>query len=529
MNKLFLFLAFFCLLFSCKEDEELLNLSMKEDLLKGPIYFSLNISYLEPTRASTTSSDEDSYVSSSDGEVASSQQEAKINSLLIVITKEGEKSVALKKMCYKDELEENKLTFYFLENEIEDLKNQNLNLYVLCNPNEDIISDDFSLDAIYKMDEMGEPWEDGNMLMSNAQAFTFSLPKDLSQYRKLSEPFSLGTLYVEHSFAKINLSFNKGRLFSLTAYDETKHKNVDTQVILDKLALINLSNEFYLFKRVAPSKSNSFEADLSSTKILGTETSNNWVIDVDASEKLSFSGNSISSNFNSHLCDPSSWQWIDLSSLQEKETSSIDLGYLPENTLPSIDSQKLGALTGIVFHAMITCEDFPEVFGSLGDSPIMIYNNIIYTGSRAMMDAGENLNDDRLYSIGKTIYDYETSSSYHDIKNVEGILLLESLGVSWVWTTDNYSSDCYYYYFIEHNKDEDEENSPMEFAVVRNNQYSLSLEDISGYGHLYQGEYTYNSDKSSLYSDPNPIDPDKLVKTLNSYSKVNFSSLSWTR
>ncbi|EJW95826.1 hypothetical protein EVA_16071 [gut metagenome] len=72
---------------------------------------------------------------------------------------------------------------------------------------------------------------------------------------------------------------------------------------------------------------------------------------------------------------------------------------------------------------------------------------------------------------------------------------------------------CYYPYWIRHHNDDKNPNlTPMEFAVVRNNYYQMTINTVKGIG-----EYK-------------PVDPDPTVPddTQDSFLDVKVKVLPWT-
>lgn len=77
---------------------------------------------------------------------------------------------------------------------------------------------------------------------------------------------------------------------------------------------------------------------------------------------------------------------------------------------------------------------------------------------------------------------------------------------------------CYYYYWNKHNVDDLEGTmSPMEYAVVRNNVYRISVTGIRYFGHP---RITAN--------DPDPLTPDSPCEKNDLYMSVNVEVADWT-
>ena len=77
---------------------------------------------------------------------------------------------------------------------------------------------------------------------------------------------------------------------------------------------------------------------------------------------------------------------------------------------------------------------------------------------------------------------------------------------------------CYYFYWNRHNdNNKPSVMGPMEFGVVRNNVYKLSVTNISKLGHPRLTE-----------NDPDPKDPDDPDEDAKIYFDVNVEVLPWT-
>lgn len=77
---------------------------------------------------------------------------------------------------------------------------------------------------------------------------------------------------------------------------------------------------------------------------------------------------------------------------------------------------------------------------------------------------------------------------------------------------------CYYYYWNKHNVDDLEGTmSPMEYAVVRNNVYRISVTNVRYFGH-----------PRISANDPKPLKPDSPCEENDLYMSVNVEVADWT-
>lgn len=78
---------------------------------------------------------------------------------------------------------------------------------------------------------------------------------------------------------------------------------------------------------------------------------------------------------------------------------------------------------------------------------------------------------------------------------------------------------CYYYGWIRHNNNNDPlVMGPMEFGVVRNNVYQISVKSIKHIGHPLPGD---------IPTDPEPPTPDEDDEPKDPYIELGFKSLPW--
>ncbi len=231
--------------------------------------------------------------------------------------------------------------------------------------------------------------------------------------------------------------------------------------------------------------------------------------------------------------------------------------YATENTIPGMNKQENGISTGIVFKGKIqVTENAPQTLqdainGATGkpdadDAILYAYSNQLYVSwtevRRAALDATANEEFKKAVfgtpknTPSETVYSDDTESPdhlwniWHNEKNHNDAAALSAfkkvatnkdhqftLYQSSIDENDGAGYYCYYFYWNRHN---DNGNNgvmgPMEFAVVRNNVYKLSVVDINRLGHPRLSE-----------NDPDPVDPGTPDEKGDIYLKLSVEVLPW--
>ena len=383
---------------------------------------------------------------------------------------------------------------------VKELTGQTLNVYVFCNPTEELKSlakntpqgtlpTDF-VDKIYTLSdfESDAAWQPGHFPMSNARAYTTTLPDSWNGYRAIASPFPLlgdEELEVERSIARFDYKTVKPEnRYPVSAdpaqIDETENPGVEIQ--LTQAAFVNVSKSFYYLRRVG-------DEGLANIRLCGVETKDNYVIDTDAAYKLEITNGwfAKAEYFYSNLEEPSTWVWDSLAALTETEEDNPWGGdteptqgfhiwrYLPENTAPSRESQVNAISTGIVFKGRIVpgtdCDPQLAAVLEAGEEPVYVYKNKLY-GTWSMAEAAGETNEELRVAWNAVEKNEEslTEAGFTEYKPVNGIY------------------ENYYFYWNIHNdnKVDDPEApdylGPMKFAVVRNNVYKLKVDAIFNFG-----------------------------------------------
>lgn len=353
-----------------------------------------------------------------------SDNENKVNEIMMIFTKDDYEIIAYGTQESVSEIDKtgkvksvqkiNKSVlsaYYGSDNSLTDSE-KNINVILIANGTQgikDVITaayqnkDKTWVDAVCAVNETGATNDNtsiwggdkhtGGFLMTSSEIVKKGLPKNFSDWEhhtSAADAFQLsginhagtdqaidnsGAIKIERSVARFD--FRDGSPKGENTYDVVKdtNGNVLLQIKLGKMSLVNMSKNFYFFRRV----SGNGLAD--GAVIGGTETSGNYVVDTDAAQKNEdafITGLGFAENFNFGLFHISGntatidvqarnqWYTSKISDVLEGEKDNFngwtgnekpteDPGYhiwryVTENTIPGpVDRQVAGITTGVVF------------------------------------------------------------------------------------------------------------------------------------------------------------------------------------
>lgn len=464
---------------------------------------------------------------------------------------------------------------------------QEVNVYIFCNPLPELrevfknmteANKKEWVNSIATVNETTDRfWGGANhkqgFLMSNATLAKKTLPATMDEWKDFStesKAFNLsginnkfsdakvidntGNIAVERSVARFDFRDGSSTETGANTYDVVKveagegETQTIVQIQLQKMALVNMSKDFYYLRRVS---SNGLKIDAS---ICGVETNGNYVVDTDADAKNGSIANfDFASHFNFCFGSGTGEDWtIDATARNGWYTSKISevlageednvatpavsdnrrykiWRYVTENTIPNVNNQMYGISTGIVFKGKMLPTDqtegkLREAFESVsgdGDTDAILYeylgnlyvtweevraaaitegsNTAFYaavfgtpnnTPALAKDAVGETTGTPAVYSDDVKSPDYLWAQWKEGL--VDNALAFKHAATGAKFTLYQSSIDddegagyyCYYYYWNRHNDNgEAGTMGPMEFAVVRNNVYKLSVTNIHRLGH----------------------------------------------
>ncbi len=268
---------------------------------------------------------------------------------------------------------------------------------------------------------------------------------------------------------------------SLDAYPLTSNGATYATIKLHQYKLVNLPTKYYMYRHVADLTTFTEPASYSLTTNFGDVSDNDgYVIDPFFFQKDSATISTVVANndyFASPLADVATD--VDWTGMESANNSSIN--YTLENTHYA-NAQLTGYTTGIVFQAIISPTEILTATGTtVNDDTIYYCNTVFYNSIETLkLKMGGDI------QINGVSIDENTSDSELESINIVRLVLENS----------NYL--CYYNYWIKHVDDGDNQNlNPMEFVIVRNNYYKLTVTSIAGMGTGKPDVTTDNKDQTS--------------------------------
>lgn len=409
---------------------------------------------------------------------------------------------------------------------------KSVNVYVYCNPTQELKEAESinvnTMTYALKSETDETIWTNNKFLMTNADDdYERTLPANLDDYRVETNPFDLETIKVERAAARFD--------YKSTVTDETytlmedEEGKPEVTVTLTDMALVNLSKEFYYLRRV------SADGTSTSATIGGTETNTNYVVDTDYEWKGKYSEETTdkASHFfyvyNPNSASTTDYAWTSISSLtSEDNDESWNSGenandnrkgykiwrYATENTIPAqVSNQKKGITTGVAFKGEI--KGVSEGMKTLlnGTNTVYVFDNILWGTWDNVKTAAEAKESDKTTLSNPSLsaaYNKATKEGYTDAKAV-------AAGFTIFKPNANKKYEVLYYYWNRHNDNNNNGSmGPMEFAVVRNNVYKLSVTGVDKFGHPTDPD-----------DDPDPENPEDPDEEDDVYFKVAVEVLPW--
>lgn len=573
-------------------------------------------------RSGTNTPGDGDYGTSTDGTEVGKDYENEVGEVLLVLattndgfiahsiveeTKDAIKELAGASFNTTKKISKSTLGDYYSKdnvNEDGNLKNDEIHVYVFCNPTQalkSVITAETSgstkwVDAIAEVSQ--EIWKEKSFLMSNAIIAKKRLPKKLdywNDYTSESKAFDLsgnnssgtdrevnnpGAIKVERSVARFD--FKDASEEGNNTYNVVKKDDQTImQIQLQKMALVNMSKNFYYLRRVSEN------GEKDGWNICGVETATNYVVDTDCDFKKE--ANIDVKDYEKHFLYPlgnvtdgvwkidvaarGQWDTHDIAEVLEGTEDNYNnkqeykiWRYVTENTIPSVMRQKQGLSTGIVFKGKMIAPEGADPESSLvqalnsvtgdpkKDKILYTYLTNIYVTWKevraAALESGasrefykavfgtptnaenicvEEVEKSAVYSNDSNSPDFLWNDWHERQDHIDDDLYwnrFREAAVKSLFTIYQSSSEdnsdpgyyCYYFYWNRHNDNgKSGEMGPMEFAVVRNNVYKLAVTGINKLGHPRISD-----------NDPDPVDPDDPDESGNVYLTLSVEVLPWT-
>lgn len=420
------------------------------------VYISIDMTMPSTMSGARSSTNDDG--TSTDGTEAATAEECAIKSMLLVFTSADDNTTLLHTLIGESAIKPEGAegtrytasTALRLADVTEAIAGKQVNLYVLANPLTGpmgtLAAGNFNCKtAQYNVQSLADVQLStlGALPMSNADTYSISglTAEELSKHISADSPLILNT-YGTGSLADTPLSLER----SVARIDYKDGSPADTDphtyplgksgytLQVESLQLINVSKSMYCLRHT------STDGNDANTVVFGTEKKESgYVMDTDAPLK----------HGNGNDLPPSHFIMPEATSIPSSIKTSGDYyfwTYVTENTIPSADKQLQGYSTGIKFHTRITGAPADV---KLDDATSITIN---YQGEEAIVNRADD------------------GGFYID-----------------------------YYYFIQHNDNNVQGvMGPMEYAIVRNNIYRLSLESIDALPRPYDPEKPDEDDRITL-------------------------------
>ena len=371
--------------------------------------------------------------------------------------------------------------------------------------------------------------------MTNADNdYKRTLPANLDNYKVESNPFDLETIKVERAAARFD--------YKSSDADETytlmeKDGKAEVTVTLTDMALVNLSKEFYYLRRVS-ADGTSTNAAIGGTEVGGTSA--NYVVDTDADWKSSYPSGSESDHFyytyQPNDAGASTYDWDKIadvtgaSGTADTDNSWNEDGtkgdykiwrYATENTIPKGTDdglQKKGITTGVAFKGEIkgVSDDMRTLLN--GTNTVYVFDNILWgTWNDVKTAAAKKESDNTTLANPLLAAAYNKAMEDPDASDTEIEKKAVAAGFTIFKPNANKKYEVLYYYWNRHNDNNNNGSmGPMEFAVVRNNVYKLSVTGVNKFGH-----------PTNPGDDPDPENPEDPDEEDDVYFKVAVEVLPW--
>lgn len=455
-----------CAIAGCSDDELNGNKGINPGHPDDAVYMNVTVQLPVAggnTRSETDSDNDDDYGTSTDGTEVGKDYENIVSQILLVLADKNDNFItcgeqhSLKtetngKVNTTQKINKSTLAAYYKENG--EAKDQDIHIYVFCNPTQELLN-------IFKTGPAGNNWVNevaefeespngevakGGDILGNAnenhpnhkKGFLMSTATRNGVEKEIPARFSYWEDYttadkafnfsgingaendlkyvdngkaipVERAVARFDFKDGSKEGDQIYTIAENEDNKATLQIKLTKMALVNMSKHFYYLRRIS---SNGMDTN---SKIAGTETGNNYVVDTDSEQK---STQTLGANygydkyFNFCLGHVENNEWsIDQNARGQWYTSQITdvlesekdnewkptnkedyhiWRYVTENTIPADEKlERNGITTGIVFKGkMLTTENTPKslkdaiegvkVGGSTVNPILYSYENKLY-------------------------------------------------------------------------------------------------------------------------------------------------------
>lgn len=522
MKKLtFLFAALLVMAVGCNKEMN----PQKGDAPEEQVFLSFKIA-MPDVKSSTDSDADDSYGSSDanpDIEVGTSDENTVKSIDIILADENGEKKAEALNITQVQGVTTETYVASFNRKDVFEAEDYRVYIYV----NGDL---EYSQDAVYTIasDNLeSNIAKKDEFLMTNADDDNLiTMPADMKQFTVASNPFNIGTFNVERAVARFDYKAEKtDNIYTWESVTAAGAKASEIQVQLTDIALMNLSKSFYHFRRT------SADGTATGWTVGGTETKTNYVVDTDWEAKANHANYDFSNNYLYYMTES---EWTALADITVDDNWTPAEGtvtdgykkwrYVIENTIPSDgddsdgnSNQINGLTTGVKFKGEL--QPSAAATDALKDAmeegkQLFVFQNVMY-GSWEMLENAANAEGSTEYALQAALANLSKAAGETEPTAEQ----LAAAGFKGFSANADGKYEVIYTYWNRHNDNGDVATmGPMEFSVVRNNVYKLSVTKIGGFGSP--------ADPEDPNPDPDP-DPDTPDEDLNYYFQVAVKVLPW--
>lgn len=378
--------------------------------------------------------------------------------------------------------------------------------------------------------QTGKYCTDNQFMMTNADVITATVVEKTNIEGNAKSVI----VNVERLAAKVTFSSKNDK--NTYNINDTEN-NVAGTVTFDAYKIINTRNSAFNLRRVGTS--------LEDATIGEKETGSNYVIENKWDIKSSWNIDNFNANYSRKYNT-----YVAFRKLNEKADLQT-LAYCLENTMLQKD-QMNGYSTGVILRAKIALNAASVTGGVTESGDLYKYEGKYYASLVDLAKAydekwegtsnTEGLSKDILNILGK-----DTDQSIEDyLKSINNPTTLHN-----DFSIDYYVGGmCYYTYWLRHANNNDDSMGIMEFAIVRNNVYRLTINSVKGIGNFTSGtpgedpknpgepdvdpENPNPEIPGEIVPDPEPtdpvvpVDPENPDESTDTYLNVSIDILKWT-
>lgn len=325
---------------------------------------------------------------------------------------------------------------------------------------------DFSV-RVRSFGQLNEIYKDRHFLMTNAHTanrheFDYNIQKGTN---------NIAIINVQRACARVDYNPVNNNIHTLDLVSGDSGREVKLNVRFTHAAPVNISKNFYLFKTI------SFDEKGTNKTFYAVEDENNYVADSDWDRKKGIykanidevpQTNALRSLFFSNTEIKNRSATDDKIIYQPLTDQPKNLFYLTENTLPGIDPQVNKLSTGVLFKAEFNFEE-----QDLQNLDIVYYYQT-KAGVQKIYSDLENLKRDLMADKMMATPDTWFGTDAEIAKCKARKFKKAPDGKFYVW---------YSYWNRHNNNNNNNVMRNMEFAVIRNNVYRLSIRSVKSMGY----------------------------------------------